>query len=886
MNTLFRLLLRAYPRAFRERFGREVVDQAVEDCARAFRRSGLAGWSAVAATAVDLVVAGVAERWDPAWRVDDNGRTETGVGMMIERILRDLRHAGRTLRRAPGFTAATVGTLALALGANAGIFSIVDAVLLEPLPYPEPDRLVTIAASAPGSDFPDEFPVSAEFFVHYGEEARQLESLASFNSFTATVRTDDRVERMRMSMPSMSLFETLGVEPELGRLPREGEGGRVALISHSLWETWFGSDPEVLGRMVWMVNGPKEVVGVMPADFRFPQDQMAGWVPTEMTAGDITPGQFGMSLVGRMTPDADVESLRDELAVLARRLPELYGGSPAYARLIEAHVPVVRSATEALLGPVRTALQVLMAAVAVVLLIACANVANLFTVRAESRTRDLAVQRAMGADRGRLVGGLLSEAVVVAVAAGLLAVLLAAVALPLYVAAAPDGVPRIEDVHLSGRTVAFTALAALATALICGLVPALRGANADLGRLRDGTRGSTSRRAWGRNALVVTQTALALVLLVGSGLLLRSVHGLQSVDPGFDRSDILTFQYAPDQDHLIDGPTWARFHLDMMDRLRALPGVDAVGIVENVPMDEGTRGVEYFAQDRAADAEGGARGSLTFAGGDYFQAMGIEVLQGRPFTDDDALEPGHVVVSRSLAEALWPGEDPVGRRLSNSALDAWHEVVGVVDDVVQNDLRSPPDALAYYPLVGPEVDSWALGSPGYVVRSRRADGLMPEIRGLIREAAPEAPIYRIHTMEALLDRSTVQLRFTMLTLAVAAGLALILGAVGLYGVLSYVVGQRTREIGVRMALGAEAGRVRRMVVRQGVGVVAVGIVLGLAIAFLATGALSSLLYEVAAVDPWTFGAMAAVMGAVGALASWVPALRASRVDPIESMRDG
>lgn len=886
MNRLFRLLLRAWPRAFRERFGTELVEQAEHDCARAFGRSRRAGWMMVTTTALDLAVSGLVERWDPAWPGVHDEANEPGVGMMMERIARDLRHAVRTLSRAPGFTAATVGTLALALGANAGIFSIVDAVLLEPLPYHEPGRLVTIAASAPGSDFPDEFPVSAEFFVQYRDQARQLESLATFNAFTSTVRTDDRVERLQMSMPSISLFPTLGVEPVLGRAPRTGEGGRVALLSHHLWATWFGSDPEVLGRSVWMVDGPKEVIGVMPPDFRFPVDGVAGWVPVEFTAEDITPGRFGMNLVGRMTPEADAASLRDELAVLARRLPELYGGSPAYARLIEAHVPVVRSAADTLLGPVRTALQVLMGAVAVVLLIACANVANLFTVRAESRARDLAVQRAMGADRGRLVGGLLSEAAVVAAAAGVLAVALAAVTLPIYVAAAPGGVPRIDDVHLSARTVLFTGLAAFATALVCGLVPAVRGANADLGRLRDGTRGSTRRRSWGRHALVVTQTALALVLLVGSGLLLRSVHGLQSVDPGFDRAGILTFQFAPEQDHLVDGPTWARFHLDVMDRLRAVPGVEAVGIVENVPLDEGTRGVEFFAEDQAADADGGVRGGLTFAGGDYFAAMGIDVIRGRSFTDDDALQPGAVVVARSLADALWPGADPVGRRIRNSLFDPWHEVVGVVDDVVQDDLRSTPQPLVYYPLVGPEPGAWALSSPGYVVRSSRADGLMGEVRALIREVAPEAPVYRVHTVEALLDRSTVQLRFTMLTLVVAAGLALVLGAVGLYGVLSYVVAQRTREIGVRMALGAEAARVRRMVVRQGVGVVAVGIALGLGIAVLASGALSSLLYGVEAVDPYTFGAMAAVMAGVGVVASWVPALRASRVDPIESMRNG
>jgi putative ABC transport system permease protein len=890
VRALFQVLLRAYPRAFRLRFGAEIAAQAEADCRRALERGRWAGWRSLTATALDLVGAGVRERVAPVWGAESDVESdlETGVGVMTGQWIGDLRHAARTLRRSPGFALAAVCTLALALGANAGIFSVVDAVLLRPLPYQDADRLVHIAASAPGSDLPDEFPVSAEFFVHYRDQATQLDGLATFNWFTATVRAGERAERLPQSMPSISLFQTLGATPVLGRLPVEGEGEQVALISHALWTTWFGADPSVIGRTYDFVNGPKEVIGVMAPEFRFPNDEVVAWVPIEFHADDLTPGRFGsLALVGRLSEGADQASLARELQVLASRLPELYGGSPVYQRIIEQHVPVVRSLGDYMFGEFRSALWVLMGAVGVVLLIACANVAGLFTVRAESRGRDLAVRRAVGAGRGALIRAQISEAVVIATTAGVGALLLAQVALPAFVAAIPDGLPRVSDARVSGGTLLFTALVSCGTALLCGLLPAIRASTPDLTRLRDGARGTTRRRHWTRNGLVVVQTALALVLLVGSGLLLRSFQHLRSVDPGYDTRDILTFQFAPEEAHLTDGPSWARFHLAFMDRLRALPGVDRVGIVENVPLDEGLRSVGFQTEETAADEEdSGARGSATFAGGDYFEAMGIEVLQGRAFTDADALEPGNVVVSRTAAERLWPGADPLGRRLRNSVVRDWHTVVGVVEDILQYDLAGEPEPVVYYPLVGPTPTSWALSSPGYVVRTARADVIAPEIRELVREVAPSAPMYRVYTMKSLVDRSMVELSFIMLTLAVAAGLALVLGAIGLYGVLSYLVAERTREIGVRMALGAEARRVQRMVVGQGARVVGLGIALGLAVSLVATRAVSSLLYGVAPADPATFGGMALAMALVGLLASYLPARRASRVDPVESMRGG
>lgn len=882
---LLALLLHAYPPAFRARFGAEIADQAREDCERALERGMAAGLLCVVATGWDLVRSGLAERLRPIWTSEHGSVNETGVGMMMGQWMADLGYASRALRKAPGFTAAAVATLALALGANVGIFSVVDAVLLRPLPYANADRIVQIAASAPGSDFPDEFPVSFEFFVHYRDQSTQLEELAAFNSFTSTVRAGDRVERLPLSMPTVSLFRTLGVTPAIGRLPVEGDGERVVLISHGLWTTWFGGDPAVLGQSYEFAGGQREIVGVMQPDFRFPNDGIVAWVPIEYTGQEITPGRFGLQLVGRMTPEADKTSLALELSGLASRLPELYGGSPNYARLIEQHVPVVRSVRDMILGPVSQALLILMGAVGVVLLIACANIAGLFTVRSEARGRDMAVRRAIGAGRGALMRSQLAEAFTVAALAGIGALVLARVGLPLFLAAAPEGLPRVADVDLGLMSVGFTLAASFAGALLCGLYPAVRSSRPDLDRLRDGTRGSTRRRHWGRDGLVVVQTALALTLLAGSGLLLRSFQQLRSVDPGYDTSGVLTFQFAPDQAHLTDGPSWAEFHLAFMERLRAIPGIEAVGIVENVPLDEGLRGVGFVTDDQAAaESESGPRGSMTYAGGDYFAAMGIDVLEGRGFVEDDARIGRSIIVSRAAADLLWPGESPVGRELRSTGVEEWHTVVGVVEDIRQNDWRDNEEPIVYYPMVGPEPSSWALSSPGYAVRTEQPESLVPEIRALIREVAPSAPMYRVYTMSELVDRSMVQLSFTMLTLAVASALALILGAIGLYGVLSYVVAERTQEIGVRMALGAEAGRVRRMVVGQGARVVGLGIVVGLVVAFVATRALSSLLFGVAPADPWTFATTAAAMAVVGVIASYFPARRASRVDPIRSMR--
>jgi predicted permease len=796
----------------------------------------------------------------------------------------DLKHASRALRRTPGFTAMSVVTLGLAIGVTAGMFSVVKTVLLDPLPYAQADRLVYIAASAPGSDLPPEFGVSTEFLVHYREHSTLLEDVSMVNSFTSTFRIDDRVERIRMSQPTAALFSTLGAKPHLGRLPNADED-RVALISYGMWMTWFGGNASVLERTAYVSGDTRRIIGVMGPSFRFPDEGTMVWFPAVVRPAGIVPGRFGLPLVGRMAPGATPEQVAAELTTLARQLPGRFGGSANYARTIEQHRAVVRPLVDQIVGPVARPLWILFGAVAIVLVIACANVANLFMVRTEGRQRDLAVRRAIGAARAQLIRLQMSEAAVVAVMAGLLAAGLAVLTLPAFVRAAPAGLPRLAEVRLDPATLWFTLGLALLAALACGAVPALRASAPDFTRLREGGRGSTGRRHWGRDGLVVAQTALALVLLIGSALLVRSFWALRDVDPGYDTTDLFTFQIAPEGPHLTDGPSYARFSFDFMERLRALRGVEMVGLVENIPLNEGTASVRYRTERMTGEADSGPLMRVTFAAGDYYKAMGIDVLEGRTFDTNDHLQAlPHVVVSKSAAAALWPGESAIGKRLQRQGLPVWYTVIGVVNDVRQNTFREPPNPLVYFPLVGPAPTTWVISSPAYVIKTPRAEDIAADVRALVREVAPTAPMYRVFTMAGLAGDSMLDVSFTMLTLAIAAGLALILGAVGLYGVLSYVVAERTREIGVRMALGARAEQVRLMVLAQGSRVVLVGIAIGLAAAFASTRALGRLLFGVAPVDTASFVTMSAAMILIGLLASYLPARRASNVDPMVSLR--
>jgi len=891
VNRVFELLIRAFPRAFREAFGAEMLELMRMDYARARARGRLAGLTTAVAVAADALASALAERLNPTWNPSSTrprARRQT-MGSWLVAWGRDFVHAARGLARSPGFTLVTVMTLALAIGANTAIYSVVESVLLEPLPYPNADRLVYLGGTAPGSDAPDELGVPDELYFEYRESVPALEDLGLYALASSTTRAEDHVEQLVLARVTPSLFTTLGARPLLGRLPNEEDDDRVVVLSHWLWQSWFGADPDVVGRSYYFARETRTVIGVLGPEFRFPDERVAFWIPLPIRPSQVTPGGFGTRVVARVARGVDREALTAQLAPLAMRVQERLGGPAPYRRIMERYRPIVKPLREQLVGKAAAPLWIALGTAGIVFLIACANVANLFLVRTESRLRDLAVRRALGAGRGGLVRTRMAEALLLAAAGGIGGVLIAWVGVPILVRAAPDAVaggfasapiPGLAAAGLDPTVLCFTAAATLSAALMFGLLPAMRASGPGLlDSLRHAGRGVAGRRTLGRNALVVLQMASALVLLVGSALLVRSLARLSNVDPGYEIEDIFTFQIAPDREDLNDRASVSRFQYAFMDRLAAIPGVESVGFVNTLPLDEGA-GSGFVTTPRLQASGGEApRVRVTGAGGGYFQTMGIEILRGRYFERIEE-EQGipNVIVSRSAADLLFPGEDPLGQKLrpEPSGEDTWFTVIGVVEDVLLDDLRGSPEPTVYLPGVSL--------SPAYVLKSKRADRLAPEVRAIIREMIPESPMYRVFTMEELAAQSKAQLSFTMQMLSIAAALALLLGAVGIYGVLSYVVARRTKEIGIRMALGAAERDVRRMVVAPGGRVALLGVVIGVLVALAVTRYMESLLFGVEPLDPASFAGMSAVLVAVALAASYLPARRAARVDPAVSLR--
>jgi putative ABC transport system permease protein len=805
----------------------------------------------------------------------------------MQKWMRDFRHAARSLARAPGFTLVVVGTLALAIGANATIFSVVNAVLLEPLPYPHADRLVHIAGTAPGTDQPEELGVPDELYFEYRESAPAIEDAALYGSGSATSRAEGHVDQLFLTQATPSFFTTLGARALHGRLPTDDDENDVVVISHWLWRTWFGSDPAVINRSYTFANATRTVIGIMPPEFRFPDERVAFWIPMPLRAAQVTPGGFGPRMVARLKPGTDRAMLVAQLEPLPRRVQERLGGPAPYVRIMERYRPVVTPLGEHLVAGISTPLWILLGTVGIVFLIACANVASLFTVRAENRRQDLVVRSALGAGRGDLVRSQLTEALLLAAAGGAAGALIAWAGVPLLVRAAPEAVaggfrgapiPGLATAGLDVTALLFTVGISVLAACAFGLLPALRFSGSRLGSVQHAGRGIVGGNLT-RDALVVLQTAAALVLLVGAALLMRSFWQLSHVDAGYDTEGIFTFQIAANRPDLNDRASMSRFQYTLMDRLKALPGVESVGYITTLPLDEGA-GSQNITTPRL-EASGAEAPLVRFAGagGAYFQTMGIDLVRGRYF-DRVEEERGlpFVIISQSAARLLFPGEDPIGQQLRPAVgSQPWGTVIGVVEDVLIDDLRrKSPEPMAYLPTVS--------SSPAYVVKSARAEQLEPEVRAILRELIPTSPMYRIFTMKQLAAKAMANLSFTMLMVTIAAALALVLGAVGLYGVLSYRVTRRAREIGVRMALGAEAKTVRRMFVWQGGRVALAGIAVGTLAAVGLTTYLQTLLFNVGRLDGTAFAATAAVMLAVALLASYIPALRASRVDPVVALR--
>lgn len=807
---------------------------------------------------------------------------------MLEKWLRDLKHAGRGLVRTPGFTVTVVATLALAIGANAAIFSVVKPVLLEPLPFPNADRIVSIGGTAPGTEQPEEFGVPDELYFEYRESVPAIEDAALYGTGSSTTRAEGQVDQLFVTQATPSFFSTLGAQPLLGRLPNDNDNGTVVVLSYWLWQSWFGSDANVIGRSYTFANQNRTVVGVMKPEFRFPDERVAFWVPMTIRAAQVTPGGFGPQMIARVAPGTDPARLTAQLEPLARRVQQRLGGPDPYVRIMQHHRAIVTPLRDHLVGKIATALWVLLATVGIVFLIACVNVANLFTVRSETRRVDLTVRRALGAGRGDLIRSQLTEAMLLAAAGGVIGALIAWAGVPLLVRAAPDAVvggfsgapiPGLATAHLDRSALLFTAGISVLAACVFGLLPAIRMSGTRPGTLQHAGRGIVGRGGYTRDVLVAAQTACAVVLLVGAALLMRSFWRLSHVDTGYDTKNIFTFQIAAGRPDLNDRASVSRFQYSFMQRLAAIPGVESVGFITTLPLDEGAGRVNITTPK--IDASGAEAPLIrnAAAGGAYFQTMGIRLVRGRYFERiEEEQGISSVIVSEAAARILFPNEDALGQKVRPAAGgQTWFTVIGVVEDVKVDDLRrQTPDPMVYLPGVST--------SPAYVMKSGRADRLAPEVRAIIREVVPQSPMYRIFTMESLAARAMASLSFTMLIVGMGAVLALVLGAVGLYGVLSYSVMRRSQEIGVRMALGAEASAVRRMFIWQGTRMTIAGVLVGALAAVALTRYVQTLLYGVERLDLTAFAGMSAVMLAVALFASYIPARRASRVDPLVALR--
>jgi putative ABC transport system permease protein len=816
----------------------------------------------------------------------------------MQALLQDLRYGARMLLRRPSFTLIAVITLSLGIGANSAIFSVVNGVLLRELPYREPQRLVMVWSDRPlqaAQKGLTEWPFTAADFRDLRDQNQSFEQMTAFEPSQETNITGGEPESLFGVSATANLFALLGVEAGHGRvfLPEEGQPGnnRVVILSDGLWRRRFGSDPKVVGQTISLNNDPYTVVGVAPPGFQFPPKaglpsqfgfmrEVDFYTPLALTPGELNDrGRGFLIVIARLKSQTGFEQARAEMVGIAERLARQYPDSNKNesVRLTPIHQQVV--------GKVQTALLALLGAVGFVLLIACANVANLLLARGAARQKEMVIRAALGAGRGRMIRQLLTESLLLAVLAGALALLLAVWGVDLLRTTLPDTFPRAAGISVDARVFGFTLVVSLLTGIVFGLIPALQGSRTDLNEtLKEGGRSSGGG---GRNRLgdllVVSEVALSLLLLAGAGLTLRSFIRLMSVDPGFDPQNALTVAISLPQSKY-GGPQRAAFFQQIIERLRALPGVRSAGAAfPPLGLWENSDGFRIEGRPPAPPGEPQLFASRVVSG-DYFKAMKIPLLKGRVFTESDGLnQPPVIIINEAMARQYWPNEDPIGKRLisSSDGWRDWREIVGVVKDVRYAALDKEAKAQMYIPF---NHDS------GITYRTLvvRADGdpmsLVAAVRSQVQALDRDQPISHIRTLEELVANSVAQRRFIMLTLAILAGVALLLAAVGIYGVTSYSVEQRRHEIGVRMALGARTGDVLRLLLGQGMKLVAVGVAIGLAAAFALTRLISNLLFGVRATDPVTFAAIAILLAGVALVACYLPARRATKVDPMVALR--
>jgi putative ABC transport system permease protein len=815
----------------------------------------------------------------------------------MDSLLQDIRYGVRVLLKNRSFTAVAVFALALGIGANSAIFSVVNSVVLRPLPYKDSERLVTIYSSLlqPGLE---KIVVSAPELADFREQNNSFDEVAAYDFQGVNVTGGDEPERIRAALLSPNLLPLLGIDSLIGRgfSPVEDQPGhsQVAVLSYSLWQRRFAGDRNVIGRSIAVDGKSLEVIGVMRGDFHFPDADTELFLPLTISPELLTEDNRGshyLSVIARLRPGASIERAQADVNAIAQRMSVEHAST--YRSGYGAQVIAMR---DDIVGDVRQTLFILLGAVGFVLLIACANVANLLLARGAARQKEVAVRTALGATRLRLVRQFLTESAILAIIGGGLGLLLALWGVEFLVALSPASIPRINEISLDARVVAVTIGVSLLTGLLFGLAPAMQFSKPDLNEtLKDVGRSSTDgrHRQRLRGLLVISELALSIVLLAGAGLMIKSFIKVQGANPGFDTENLLTMRLSLPRSKYSDFNQQTRFFQELIERIQAQPGVQSTAAINALPLSGSTGDRSFKIEGRTpAPGEAGPDEELRFISFGYFSAMGISLFRGRDFTErDNSGAPRVVIVNQALADRYWSGDDALGKRIAYSGLGEgkpnWCEIVGVVSNVKHTGPDIPAKPEVYLPYLQPlfSTATSTIGPMYLVIRSATPPAnLTPAIRGAIASIDANQPVSNVKTMSERLNGALAQRRFNMLLLDIFAGVALLLASIGIYGVMSFAVTQRTRELGIRMALGASASNLLRLILGQGMALALIGVIGGLAASFVLTSLINSLLYEVSATDPLTFFAVSVILIAVAMGACLIPARRAMKVDPMVALR--